>query len=110
VVLIALSVSVISPRGWLRIGRRASVARWCACFLIALVLCPFTAPYASYDPNAAPIDLQDGSAVAAHDKDVSVAAAPLDLSCFAALTEVDTTLSGVVPVGIRPLRFIVLRI
>ena len=100
----------MSRRGWLRIGRRASVARWCACFLIALVLCPFTAPYASYDPNAAPIDLQDGSAVAAHDKDVTVAAAPVDLSCFIALAEIDTALSANAPVGSSRLRFIVLRI
>ena len=97
-------------RGWLRTGRRASVGRWCACFLIALVLCPFTAPYASYDPNAAPIDLQDGSVVGAHDKDVTVAAAPVGLSCFIALADIDAAPTGVAQVRTPRRRVIVLRI
>ena len=99
-----------SHSGCLRTGRRSSVTHWYACFLIALVLCPFTAPYASYDPNAAPIDLQDGSVLAAHDKDVTVAAAPFDPSCFIALAEVDTVLGVVARVTMPRPRLIVLRL
>jgi hypothetical protein len=57
-------VSVMGPRGQLRTFRRRALAQCCAVVIIALVLCPFTAPFASYDPNASPIGgllTQDGS-------------------------------------------------
>jgi hypothetical protein len=44
--------------------RRSALAPWCAGVIIALVLCPFTAPFAPYGPNASPIGClltQDGS-------------------------------------------------
>ena len=98
------------PHGCFRIGRRAALVRWCASFLIALVLCPFTAPYASYDLNAAPIDIQDASLLAAHDKDVTVVAAPLSATNFIALALIVTTLSVVAAVNPTNAQFIVLRI
>jgi hypothetical protein len=84
--------------------------RWCASLLIALVLCPFTAPYASYDLNAAPIDIQDASIVAAHDKDVTVDAALPAAANLIALALVDTTWSVVAAVTPTKARLIVLRI
>lgn len=84
--------------------------RWCASFLIALVLCPFTAPYASYDLNAAPIDIQDASLLAAHDKDVTVVVAPPAAANLIALALIDTTLSESAAVNPTKARFIVLRI
>src|SRR5262245_14533882 len=100
----------MSHRGGLRTGRRASVTHWCACFLIALVLCPFTAPYASYDPNAAPVDLQDGSVLATHDKDVTVAATLVDPSSLIAVAEVEKVPGLVARVDAHRPRFVVLRI
>jgi hypothetical protein len=64
--------------------RRTALARWCAGLIIALVLCPFTAPFASYDPNASPIGgvlTQDGSLFEKLcDKAVSLAAVPVTAS------------------------------
>jgi hypothetical protein len=91
------TASVMSPRGRLRRLRRKALARGCAALIIALVLCPFTAPFASYDPNASPIGLlaQDGSLLdIACDKAVSVAAAAVTVSAFAdvvPLTCIDQT-------------------
>ena len=55
--------------------------------IIALVLCPFTAPFASYDPNASPIGgllTKDGSLLdIGCDKAVSVAAVPVTVFAFA---------------------------
>lgn len=67
----------MSGRSTFRTIRGRALARFCAGAIIALVLCPFTAPFASYDPNASAIGLltQDGSLVdKACDKAVSVAA------------------------------------
>ena len=96
--------------GCFRTGRRAALVRWCASFLIALVLCPFTAPYASYDLNAAPIDIQDASWFAAHDKDVTVVATPPSATNFIALAPIETALSVVAAVSPTKVRLIVLRI
>ncbi len=89
-------VSVMSTRGYLRTVRRKTLARCCAGLIIALVLCPFTAPFASYDPNASPIGgllTQDGSLLdITCDKAVSVTALPVTLSAFtqvAPLTSVE---------------------
>ena len=75
----------MSARGTLRTIRRRTLARFCAGLIIALVLCPFTAPFASYDPNASAISLltSDGSLLdKACDKVVSVAASPVtDFEC-----------------------------
>jgi hypothetical protein len=96
--------------GCFRTGRRAALVRWCASLLVALVLCPFTAPYASYDLNAAPIDIQDASLLAAHDKDVTVIATPPSAANFIALAHIETTLSVVAAVNPTKDQFIVLRI
>jgi len=100
----------MSGHGCFRTGRRAALVRWCASFLIALVLCPFTAPYASYDLNAAPIGVLDASLLAAHDMDVTVVAAPPAAANLIALAHVETTLSMVAAVNVTKARFIVLRI
>jgi len=75
----------MSARGTLRSIRRRTLVRFCAGLIIALVLCPFTAPFASYDPNASAISLLtlDGSLLdKACDKVVSVAASPVtDFAC-----------------------------
>jgi len=86
------------------------MVRWCARFLIALVLCPFTAPYASYDLNAAPIDIQDASLLAAHDEDVTVVDALPAAANFIALAQIETTFRVVAAVNPTNARFIVLRI
>jgi hypothetical protein len=51
-------------RGQLRTFGQRALAQCCAVVIIALVVCPFTAPFAAYDPNASPIGgllTQDGS-------------------------------------------------
>jgi len=74
-------------RGHLRRLRRNVLARCGAGLIIALVLCPFTAPFASYDPNASPIGgplSEDGSLLdIGCDKAVSVAAVPVTVFAFA---------------------------
>jgi hypothetical protein len=73
-------VSVMPARAQLRTIRRNALARWSAVLIIALVVCPFTAPFASYDSNATPIGSllsQDGSLL-----DISCDKAPLVASLF----------------------------
>ena len=86
--------AVMSPRGRLRRLRRKALARCCAGLIIALVLCPFTAPFASYDPNASPIGAlltQDGSLFdIACDKAVSPAAISVTIPTFGDAVPVTT--------------------
>ena len=75
------------PRGRVRRIRRHALTRWCAGSIIALVLCPFTAPFASYDPQASPLGgflTQDGSLLdIACDKAVSMPVLPVTVFAFA---------------------------
>ena len=87
------------------------LVRLCASVLIALVLCPFTAPYASYDPNAIPIGVEDGALLdTSHAKDVTVAAGPIAMADFIALAPVDAILNVVPPIDISSTYVVVLRI
>jgi hypothetical protein len=79
----------MTSRGELRTFRRRALAQCCAVVIIALVLCPFTAPFASYDPNASPIGgllTQDGSLLdITCDKAPSVASLPFAVPVTAQL-------------------------
>jgi hypothetical protein len=83
----------------------------CASVLIALVLCPFTAPYASYNPNAIPIGVEDGAPLdTSHVKDVTVAAGPIAMADFIALAPVDAILNVAPPLDISSINVVVLRV
>ena len=98
-------------RGWFRTCRRTALARLCASALIALVLCPFTAPYASYNPNAVPIGVEDGAFLdTLHAKDVTVAAGPIAMTDFIALAAVDAIPNVVPPVDTSTIHVVVLRV
>jgi hypothetical protein len=104
----------MSPRGYLRAVRRKTLARCCAGLIIALVLCPFTAPFASYDPHASPLGgllTQDGSLLdIACDKAVSLAAVPVTVSAFAQAAPLTTLIERGTTVDLLLLRSMVLRV
>jgi hypothetical protein len=101
-------------RGFLRTVQRQALARWCAGLIIALVLCPFTAPFASYDPNASPIGsivTPDGSVLdKACDKAVSADAVSLVHSSSAVIDPVTSLLRTDTTTVFLFLRSVVLRI
>jgi hypothetical protein len=78
------------------------------------VLCPFTAPFASYDPNASPIGgllTQDGSLLdIACDKAVSVAAVSVTVSAFAQAAPLTILIEPGATVDLLLLRSMVLRV
>jgi hypothetical protein len=82
--------------------------------IIALVLCPFTAPFASYDPSASPIGgllTQDGSLLdIACDKAVSVALVPIAVSAFAQSAPLTTVIERGTTVDLLLRRSMVLRV
>ena len=82
--------------------------------IIALVLCPFTAPFASYDPNASPIGgtlTQDGSALdKACDKAVSADAVAVVLPASAFVDPVSSVVNTGTNVDLLLLRSMVLRV
>lgn len=85
--------------------------RWSAGMLIALVLCPFTAPYASYDPNAMPIGVEDGALPdTAHAKDVTVLVGPLATPDVIELAPVCSILNVLSAVDLSTIHLVVLRI
>ena len=104
----------MSTRGYLRTVRRKAFARCCAGLIIALVLCPFTAPFASYDPNASPIGgllTQDGSLLdIARHKAVSLAAVPVTVSAFAQSAPLTTVTERGTTIDLLLLRSMVLRV
>ena len=104
----------MSRQGYLRTIRRKALARCCAGLIIALVLCPFTAPFASYDPNASPIGglfTQDGSLLGiACDKAVSVDAVPVTASLFAQAASLTTVIERGTTVDLLLVRSTVLRV
>jgi len=101
-------------RGQLRRLRRKTFARCCAGVIIALVLCPFTAPFASYDPNASPIGgvlTQDGSLLdKACDKAVSLAAAPVSPFPFVHVGPIVSVVHTGITANLLLLRSMVLRV
>jgi hypothetical protein len=101
-------------RGCLRTVQRRALARCCAALIIALVLCPFTAPFASYDPNASPIGgllTQDGSVLdKACDKTVSLDAAPVTVFASAQVAPVTSLAKIGTAVDLLLLRSMVLRV
>jgi hypothetical protein len=104
----------MSSVGQLRRIRRKALARCCAALIIALVLCPFTAPFASYDPNASSIGgllTQDGSVLdKACDKAVSLDAAPVTVSASAQVAAVTSLVKIGTAVDLLLLRSMVLRV
>jgi len=103
----------MSPRGRLRRLRRKALARCCAGLIIALVLCPFTAPFASYDPNASPIGLltQDGSLFdIACDKAVSPATISVTIPTFGDAVPVTTLAEAGTSGDLFLLRSMILRV
>jgi hypothetical protein len=82
--------------------------------IIALVLCPFTAPFASYDPNASPIGgilTQDGSVLdKACDKALSADAVPMMVSASALVAPVTSLIKTGTTVDLLLLRSVVLRV
>ena len=101
-------------RGQLRRLRRKTFARCCACVIIALVLCPFTAPFASYDPNASPIGgvlAQDGPLFdKACDKTVSLATAPVTIFAIVHVAQLSSTGDAGTITNLSLLRSMVLRV
>ena len=103
----------MSPRGRLRRLRRTAFVRCCAGLIIALVLCPFTAPFASYDPNASPIGgvTQDGSLFdIAGSKAVSTAAVSISIPTFSDAFTVTIVVTASTPGDLFLLRSMVLRV
>jgi hypothetical protein len=93
-----------------RRGRWAVLTRCCAALLAALILCPFTAPFATYDPNAATIGVQDGASMDACNKEVTVVATPMVVSDCTHVTDVALAVNAEVAFDVTGLRFAVLRI
>src|SRR6478672_10585904 len=104
----------MSARGTLRSIRRRTLVRFCAGLIIALVLCPFTAPFASYDPNASPIGgllTQDGSVLdKACDKAVSVDAVAVAVSALVPVAPVSTLVKTGTTIELLLLQSMVLRV
>jgi hypothetical protein len=104
----------MSSRGCLRTVHQRALARCCAALIIALVLCPFTAPFASYDPNASPIGgllTQDGSVLdKACDKTACLAAAPITVSASAQVVPLTSLVTIGTMVDSLRLRSMVLRV
>src|SRR5689334_4693332 len=100
-------------RGKLRPIRRNALARLCAGVIIALVLCPFTAPFASYDPNGSAINLltQDGSLLdKACDKVVSADAFSMTIFGFAQVDLLTTLVTCNITTDLLLQRSMVLRV
>jgi len=104
----------MSSRGQLRRIRRRALVRCCAGLIIALVLCPFTAPFASYDPNASPVGgllTQDGSLLDnTGDKALSVAALPVGLFAFTQLAVLTGAVNRTTTLDLLAVRSMVLRV
>ena len=89
------------------------LARCCAGLIVALVLCPFTAPFASYDPNASPIGgvTQDGSLFdIAGNKAVSTAAVWITIPTFSDAVPVTSVVQAGSSGDLFLLRSMVLRV
>jgi hypothetical protein len=102
----------MSGRRQIRRVPQGALGRFWAVVIIALVLCPFTAPFASYDPNGSVIGFlaQDGSLLdKACEKAVSTGL-PVAVFRFVHLGTLITTAKVSTPVDLLLQRSMVLRV
>ena len=104
----------MSTRGYVRTIPRTAFAHACAALLVILVLCPFTAPFATYSPGEVPTNESSiqggGPSTFMCDKDVAPAAGMTDVPVLLATQRMPAIVHASSAIDHTHVRSIILRV